>query len=45
MATLQEKQYISAGHSKINRNTTIKFDFALQTARARRRWNISLPLS
>jgi len=33
------KQYIPAGHGKTNRNTTIKFDFALQSARARRARN------
>jgi hypothetical protein len=30
-AALQERQHISAGHSKTNRNTAIKFDFALQS--------------
>lgn len=39
------KQHIPAGHGKTNRNTTIKFDFALQSARARRVRNLSLPLS
>jgi hypothetical protein len=39
------KQHIPAGHGKTNRNTTIKFDFALQSARARRERNRSLSLS
>jgi hypothetical protein len=30
-AALQERQHISAGHSKTNRNAAIKFDFALQS--------------
>jgi len=38
------KQHIPAGHGKTNRNTTIKFDFALQSARARRARNRSLSL-
>jgi hypothetical protein len=37
------KQQIPAGHGKTNRNTTIKFDFALQSARERRARNLPLP--
>jgi hypothetical protein len=39
------KQHIPAGHGKTNRNTTIKFDFALQSARARSARNLSLSFS
>ena len=39
------KQHIPAGRTETNRNTTIKFDFALQSARARRARNLNLSLS